>query len=156
MGRHPTGLLVIIFYKTFTATVLTLTAIAILLSLKNFPEMQSWAEDLVLAGRQGIIKWIVEHVVQLSPKTVVFGAVAMLFYAALSGLEAIGLWYEKAWGRWLILISIGISIPVEIYELTKGISWMKLIVFLLNLGIFAYVLLKFPKHHGAGKPRAKS
>jgi uncharacterized membrane protein (DUF2068 family) len=156
MGRHPTGLLVIIFYKTFTATVLTITAIAILLSLKNFPEMQSWAEDLVLAGRQGIIKWIVEHVVQLSPKTFVFGAVAMLFYAALSGLEAIGLWYEKAWGRWLILISIGISIPVEIYELSKGFSWMKLVVFLLNIGIFAYVLLKFPKHHGAGKPKAKS
>jgi uncharacterized membrane protein (DUF2068 family) len=151
MGRHPTGLLVIIFYKTFTATVLTLTAIAILLSLKNFPEMQSWAEDLVLAGRQGIIKWIVEHVVQLSPKTFIFGAVAMLFYAALSGLEAIGLWYEKAWGRWLILISIGISIPVEIYELSKGFSWMKLVVFLLNIGIFAYVLLKFPKYHGEKK-----
>jgi hypothetical protein len=41
MSRHPTGLLVIIFYKTFTATVLTLTAIAILLSLKNFAELQS-------------------------------------------------------------------------------------------------------------------
>jgi uncharacterized membrane protein (DUF2068 family) len=155
MGRHPTGLLVIIFYKTFTATVLTLTAIAILLSLKNFAELQSWAEDLVLAGRQGIVKWIVEHVVQLRPRTFVFGAVAMLFYAALSGLEAIGLWYEKAWGRWLILISIGISIPVEIYELSKGFSWMKLVVFLLNLGIFAYVLLKFPKHHGAGQHQAK-
>jgi uncharacterized membrane protein (DUF2068 family) len=73
--------------------------------------------------------------------------VAILFYAALSGLEAIGLWYGKAWGRWLILISIGISIPVEIYELSKGISWLKLVVFLLNLVIFAYVLLKFPKRH---------
>ena len=155
MGRHPTGLLVIIFYKTFTATVLTLTAIAILLSLKNFPEMQAWAEDLFLAGRQGIVKWIVEHVVQVKPKTVLFVSLGMFFYAALSGLEAIGLWYEKAWGRWLILISIGISIPVEIYELSKGFSWMKLVVFLLNIGIFAYVLLKFPKHHGAGKPRAK-
>ena len=110
MGRHPTGLLVIIFYKTFTATVLTLTAIAILLSFKNFPEMQAWAEDLVLAGRQGIVKWIVEHVVQVKPKTVLFVSLGMFFYAALSGLEAIGLWYEKAWGRWLILISIGIPL----------------------------------------------
>jgi uncharacterized membrane protein (DUF2068 family) len=151
MGRHPTGLLVIIGYKTFTATVLTIAAIAILLSLRNFAELQSWAEDLVLAGRQGIVKWIVEHVVQLRPRTFVFSAVAMLFYAALSALEAVGLWYEKAWGRWLILISIGISIPVEIYELSKGFSWMKLTVFLLNLGIFAYVLLKFPKHHGEKK-----
>jgi uncharacterized membrane protein (DUF2068 family) len=156
MGRHPTGLLIIIFYKTFTATVLTITAIAILLSLKNYAEMQSWAEDLVLAGRQGIVKWLVEHVIQVQPKTVLFVALGMFFYAALSGLEAIGLWYEKAWGRWLILISIGISIPVEIYELSKGFSWMKLVVFLLNLGIFAYVLLKFPKHHGEGKPRVKS
>lgn len=147
MGRHPTGLLIIIGYKTFTATVLTLTAIAILFTLKNYPEMQSWAEDLVLAGREGIVKWIVEHVLQVRPKTLVFGAVAMLFYAGLSGLEAIGLWYEKAWGRWLILLSIGISIPLEIYELTKGFSAIKLIVFLLNVGIFAYVLLRFPKHH---------
>jgi uncharacterized membrane protein (DUF2068 family) len=156
MGRHPTGLLVIIGYKTFTATILTLTAIAILLSLKNYAEMQSWAEDLVLAGRQGIVKWLVENVLQVKPKTVVFVALGMFFYAALSALEAVGLWYEKAWGRWLILISIGISIPVEIFELSKGFSWMKLVVFLLNLVIFAYVLLKFPNHHGKGKPRIKS
>jgi uncharacterized membrane protein (DUF2068 family) len=156
MGRHPTGLLVIIGYKTFTATILTLTAIAILLSLKNYAEMQSWAEDLVLAGRQGIVKWLVENVLQVKSKTVVFVALGMFFYAALSALEAVGLWYEKAWGRWLILISIGISIPVEIYELSKGFSWMKLVVFLLNLVIFAYVLLKFPKHHGEGRLRTKS
>jgi uncharacterized membrane protein (DUF2068 family) len=145
MGRHPTGLLIIIGYKIFTATLLTITAIAILLTLKNYAEMRDWAEDLVLAGRQGVVKLIIEHVIQVKPKTLAFGVVAAMFYAGLSGLEAVGLWYEKAWGRWLVLISVGISIPLEIFELIQGLSAMKLLVFLLNLVIFAYVLFRFPK-----------
>jgi uncharacterized membrane protein (DUF2068 family) len=146
MGRHPTGLLVIIGYKVFTATVLALTAIAILLTLKNHEAMQSWAGNLVLGGREGVVTWTLEHVIQVRRRTLAFGALAASFYAGLSSLEAIGLWYEKAWGRWLILLSVGISIPVEIYELSRGFSAVKLIVFLLNVGIFAYVLLRFPKH----------
>jgi uncharacterized membrane protein (DUF2068 family) len=145
MGRHPTGLLVIIGYKVFTATLLALTAIAILLALKNHDAMQAWTENLVLAGREGVVTWFVENVVQIRRRTLAFGAVAAFFYAGLSGLEAVGLWYEKAWGRWLVLISIGISIPIEIYELSKGFSAPKLVVFLLNVAIFAYVLMRFPK-----------
>ncbi len=145
MGRHPTGLLVIIGYKVFTATLLALTAIAILLTLKHHEAMQAWTEDLVLAGREGVVTWVIENVIQIRRRTLAFGAVAAFFYAGLSGLEAVGLWYEKAWGRWLVLISIGISIPVEIYELTKGFSAIKLVVFLLNVAIFAYVLMRFPK-----------
>lgn len=147
MSRHPTGLLVIIGYKIFTATVLALTAIAILLALKNHEAMQAWTENLELAGREGAVTWILEHVIQVRRRTLAFGALAASFYAGLSGLEAIGLWLERAWGRWLILISVGISIPIEIYELSTGFSAIKLIVFMLNVGIFAYVMLRFPKHH---------
>jgi uncharacterized membrane protein (DUF2068 family) len=144
MRRHPKGLLVIIGYKTFTATLLGLTAIAILLALKNHEAMKAWTENLVLAGREGVVTWTVENVLQLRRRTLAFGAVAAFFYAGLSGLEAVGLWYEKAWGRWLVLISIGVSIPIEIFELSKGFSAVKLTVFLLNVAIFAYVLLRFP------------
>lgn len=145
MSRHPTGLLIIIGYKLFTATLLTLAAIAILLTLKNYAALQDWAETLVLVGHKGAVKWLIEHVIQIKPRTLAFGVAAALFYAGLSALEAAGLWYEKAWGRWLVLISVGVSIPLEIFELTQGFSAAKLVVFVLNIGIFAYVLLRFPK-----------
>jgi uncharacterized membrane protein (DUF2068 family) len=34
-------------------------------------------------------------------------------------MEAIGLWYERFWAQWLIIGTVGISIPPELFELWK-------------------------------------
>ena len=42
--------------------------------------------------------------------------------------------------------AVGISIPPEIYELVRGISIIKAIVFVINVAVFVYLLKSFPKH----------
>jgi uncharacterized membrane protein (DUF2068 family) len=39
----------------------------------------------------------------------------------------------------------GISIPLEIDELARGFSLLKLLAFSINIAIFIYLLKKFPK-----------
>ncbi|HEY9824268.1 MAG TPA: DUF2127 domain-containing protein [Stenomitos sp.] len=147
MHRHSPGLLAIIGYKTLTGIALSVIAVAIVLTVRHYSELQDWSESLVLAGQQGSVSWIVEHLAQLRRRTLAFSAVVACVYAGLSLTEAIGLWYKQVWAHWLVLVSIGLGIPAEIYELHHHFSWLKLTIFLFNLLIFAYMFRYGPKMH---------
>ena len=73
-------------------------------------------------------------------------------YAALRMLEAYGLWHERRWAEWVAVISGGIYIPFEIYELSLGVSLLKLCTFAVNVVIVSYLswyLVKQRRAHNA-------
>ena len=44
-------------------------------------------------------------------------AAAATAYALVRGVEAYGLWFERRWAEWFALVSAGLYVPVEIFEL---------------------------------------
>ena len=66
-------------------------------------------------------------------------ASAAALYAALRFLEAYGLWRNRRWAEWLAALSGAIYIPFELYELHRGVSWLKLAALLLNAAVLAYM-----------------
>ena len=60
-------------------------------------------------------------------------------YAGLRFIEAYGLWRGRRWAEWLAALSGGIYVPVEFYELTRGVSWIKVAALLLNAAVVAYM-----------------
>lgn len=64
---------------------------------------------------------------------------AALLYSAIRLAEAIGLWQRKRWAEWFGVLSGGIYLPVEIYELTLGVTWPKMAVLVINLGVVLYL-----------------
>lgn len=64
-----------------------------------------------------------------------------LGYSAVRFAEAYGLWHERSWAEWFGLLSGGIYLPMELYELSHGITWPKLLIFVVNLWIVAYLAL---------------
>jgi len=82
-----------------------------------------------------------EHVFTLKSSTLYAVAAAAAAYATLEGVEAVGLWYQKRWAEYLTFIATLVFIPYEVYELTRGFSWFKLVAFLVNLAIGVYLLL---------------
>jgi uncharacterized membrane protein (DUF2068 family) len=65
-------------------------------------------------------------------------ALAMV-YAAFRFAEAYGLWFGRRWGEWVAALSGGIYVPVEIYELSRGFSALKLGALILNALIVGYM-----------------
>jgi uncharacterized membrane protein (DUF2068 family) len=63
----------------------------------------------------------------------------VLAYAAVRFAEAYGLWLERRWAEWLAALSGCIYVPVEMYELTRGISGIKVAALLLNAAVVAYM-----------------
>ncbi|HZP93004.1 MAG TPA: DUF2127 domain-containing protein [Burkholderiales bacterium] len=62
-------------------------------------------------------------------------------YAGIRLVEAYGLWRDRRWAEWFALASGGLYIPIEVYELLVGVSWLKVGTLLVNVAIVAYMIL---------------
>lgn len=73
-------------------------------------------------------------------------------YAIFRFVEGYGLWHERPWAEWLALVSGGIYLPLEIYEMISRRTWVSIVVFVANLavvGLMALVLIR--RRRNAGK-----
>lgn len=76
-------------------------------------------------------------VAHLEPVVLVWLAVA---YMILRFVEAFGLWKERHWGEWLAVLSAGVYVPAEIYELCLHYSHLKVVVLSVNLAIIIFLV----------------
>jgi uncharacterized membrane protein (DUF2068 family) len=67
--------------------------------------------------------------------------IALLVYALLEGLEAIGLWLTKRWAEYLTFIATTLLIPFEIYEIIHRGTVLKVIGLLINLAVAVYLIV---------------
>ena len=144
--QRPPGLIAIVLYKSFVAALLTVTSIALLLALKNHQALEDFSESYLLESKIKIVEFLLDKVLSIKPKTLLFSGLAAGLYAALTAVEAVGLWYEKGWATILVLVLVGISRPPEIYELFQGVTVLKLVVFVANVAMLWYLLHHLPKH----------
>lgn len=66
-------------------------------------------------------------------------AVGALAYAFVRFAEAFGLWYDRAWAKWLGAVSGAIYIPYEVYGLTQTGSLTMLAVLVVNIAVVAFL-----------------
>jgi uncharacterized membrane protein (DUF2068 family) len=78
---------------------------------------------------------------QYTPTHLVHLGLVVLAYAALEATEMVGLWLAKRWAEYLTLVATSIFVPIEIYELTLGVSVFKVVTLVINLAIVCYLLL---------------
>ncbi|WP_330348350.1 DUF2127 domain-containing protein [Streptomyces sp. NBC_00582] len=73
--------------------------------------------------------------------TLLLVAGLLLAYALVELVEAVGLWYAKRWAEYLTVVATAAFLPLEIYELTEHISWLKIGTLVLNVLAVLYILL---------------
>ncbi len=68
----------------------------------------------------------IQKVLDAKSSTLNLIAFGILFYGLLQVLEGIGLWSLKRWGEYVAVVGTTLFIPLEVYELTEKISWLKI------------------------------
>ena len=147
--KRSRALVAIVIYKTLVAVLLAITSVALLLAIQNYQSIDEFANQYVLEGKREIIRFILSKFLSINPKSLQFSGIFAGVYAVVTVIEAVGLWFEKKWASLLVIGLVGISLPLEVWELIKGVSPIKLIVFVVNLAIFLYLIFYFRHHKDA-------
>ncbi len=82
-----------------------------------------------------------ERLVTLNVGTLRLIGFAAVAYAILEGTEAFGLWFQYRWAEYLTLIATSLFLPLELYELSKTVTVLKVLALVVNLAIVFYLLL---------------
>lgn len=73
-------------------------------------------------------------------------AAAAFIYASIRIAEAIGLWLDLRWAEWFGILTGAIYIPVEVYEITRGVAWPKIVVLIVNTAVIGYLICHVVTH----------
>jgi uncharacterized membrane protein (DUF2068 family) len=137
------GLFVIAGFKLLNGVLLIFATMAIVhLFNKNVPaHAESWLDFFRIDSDNQYVSaalWRLRlvHTHQLK-------AVALLssFYAALFLTEGVGLVMQQRWAEYLVIVATGLFIPLELYELCKGPSAVKIALLLINCAVVVYVTI---------------
>jgi uncharacterized membrane protein (DUF2068 family) len=90
-------------------------------------------------GHVGILGEL-DKLLSLRAQTLRDVGIALLVYAALEGVEGIGLWLLKRWAEYLTFLSTTLLLPLEVYEIVHRVSVLKVIGFVVNLAIVVYLV----------------
>ena len=82
----------------------------------------------------------IRSILGANPSTLRWIALALFAYAAIQLAEGIGLWSLKRWGEYLAVVATSIFLPLEVYELTDKITWLRVGAFLINLLLVVYLI----------------
>jgi len=66
-------------------------------------------------------------------------ALSALVYAVIRFVEAYGLWLQRRWAEWFGLFAGAIYVPLEIFEVTRKVTWPRVSLLIVNIAIVAYL-----------------
>lgn len=102
--------------------------------------VQHWVEAMHLDPGNRHVVMLLARVAKLSPAEVTKLGLVGLLYAGLFLVEGTGLWLQRRWGEWTTVVLTGLLIPVELYEIVRHPSVVKVLVLVLNIGIVWYLI----------------
>ncbi|HAM52177.1 MAG TPA: DUF2127 domain-containing protein [Nitrospiraceae bacterium] len=81
-------------------------------------------------------------------------AFSALLYSAVRFVEAFGLWRQRQWAEWFALLTGGMYIPVELFEIMRTVTWPKITILIVNAGIVGYMgYVLYRSRQGRKHPR---
>jgi uncharacterized membrane protein (DUF2068 family) len=102
-------------------------------------DLQGGLGGPMVSSRAGVVHDL-QRLFAVSITNLYLAGAAIAAYAALEGVEAIGLWLGRRWAEYLTFVATVVFVPYEIYELTKSVTTLKVLSLVINLAIVAYLL----------------
>lgn len=138
----PRTLALIAAFKFVKSISLVVLAIA-LLRLRH-PDagdhFREWLGAYSLATGHEFIDRAIRGLLGMSAHTMDVVAAITLGYAVLYAVEGAGLWLNARWAEYLTAISTSLFIPIEVWQIAKHFTPVKLAALAINVAIVIYLI----------------
>jgi uncharacterized membrane protein (DUF2068 family) len=101
-----------------------------------------WAQVLRVDTDNRYIHGFLVKIFRVTPKQLKELSVGTFIYAGLFLTEGMGLLLRKHWAEYFTIITTGLFIPLEIYELVRHFTVVKLVVTIINVLIVWYLVVR--------------
>jgi uncharacterized membrane protein (DUF2068 family) len=98
-----------------------------------------WADRLNIDPQNRHLGHVLVRLASVDAHALILVATGSFAYAALLITEGIGLWLKRRWAEYFTIIVTGSFVPLEIYELTRRWTLIRLAAFGLNVLIVWYL-----------------
>jgi uncharacterized membrane protein (DUF2068 family) len=76
----------------------------------------------------------------LKNSDLVWMSLAASLYSILKFIEGYGLWHARVWAEWLAIITGGLYLPFEFYEIYEKVTWIRVSLTMINVALVVYLL----------------
>jgi uncharacterized membrane protein (DUF2068 family) len=131
-------------YKLFKAVLAVVGGLMVLrLMHRSIPDMAvKWMGRLHIDPNSHAGHLLLRAAVEFKPRRLSWVAGILFVYVPLFVIEGIGLIRRRLWAEWLTVVSTAILIPPEVYELTRRVTWVRILILLVNVVVVLYLILR--------------
>lgn len=145
-SRHDQWIIAIGVFKLAQALLFVLLGIGAIRLLHK--DLVGVTEHFILAMRfnpEGhFVNLLLERVAMIDPHRLKQISAAIFAIAALDAIEGTGLVLEKAWAEFVTLILTASFLPLEVVEIIRHDTWIRIALTVINFAVVLY-LLQFVK-----------
>jgi uncharacterized membrane protein (DUF2068 family) len=98
-----------------------------------------------------LIHEVLVHVGGLNHSQLRLLGVGTLFYAALHVVEGTGLIFKRLWAGYLTVIASSALLPLELYEIARKCTWVRVSVLAVNVVIVIYLVIKLRRERALAR-----
>jgi uncharacterized membrane protein (DUF2068 family) len=150
-GQIKNGLRIVSLFEAAKGLLVLLTGFGVLLYIHR--DLHLAAEQLVrhfhLNPASGYPRIFLDLADRVTDTQLWVLALSALLYAVLRLVEAYGLWLQRRWAELFGLVTGGIYVPLEIFEIARKVTWPRVTLLIVNAAIVAY--LSFIVYRGRRK-----
>jgi len=143
MKSYDTALIrLIALFKLLKAVLLIAVGLGVLHLLHKdiASDLAHWVRILGLDPGEPYVDRMLQKVIALTPDKIRGLGVGSFIYAGLFLTEGTGLWMLKRWAEWFSIIITTSLIPIEIYEIYRHPTLLKVLVLIINVAVVAFLL----------------
>jgi uncharacterized membrane protein (DUF2068 family) len=104
--------------------------------------LEEWAARLGLGPGSRYIGRVILEAATLTPNKLKDLEVGSFVYAGLFLTEGIGLWLVKRWAEWFTVIITSSLVPVEVYEIYRHPTAIRVLVLIINIAVVGFLLYR--------------
>ncbi len=108
-------------------------------------ELDHWIARLGLDPGGHYVNQLIEKVTNLTPHRIRELGLVSFVYAGLFLTEGLGLWFLKRWAEWFTVIVTSSLVPLEVWEICRHPSAVKVVVLGINLAVVGYLVWRIAK-----------